>query len=238
MNKTILLCLALTCLLSLVGCEQKIDTWSGQNVAYINMEVDSTVVSFAYLDEDVDTVSVEIAVMGDVEEGVSRYVEVKLVEKNAMVGEDYETLAERYEVPSGTTSCVVPVVVKRPNDESDKEVILELVENDDFYLYYQDDVLTSGSAVVYSKTTHRILFNNEMKEAPNTWNEYYFGTFSPLKFETICTVMEIPRTSFLSTSYMGFGRISYIANYMKAYLDEHPIMDGDKEMRMGDFLYQ
>ena len=202
MNKTILLCLALTCLLSLVGCEQKIDTWSGQNVAYINMEVDSTVVSFAYLDEDVDTVSVEIAVMGDVEEGVSRYVEVKLVEKNAMVGEDYETLAERYEVPSGTTSCVVPVVVKRPNDESDKEVILELVENDD------------------------------------TWNEYYFGTFSPLKFETICTVMEIPRTSFLSTSYMGFGRISYIANYMKAYLDEHPIMDGDKEMRMGDFLYQ
>ena len=224
MNKTILLCLALTCLLSLVGCEQKIDTWSGQNVAYINMEVDSTVVSFAYLDEDVDTVSVEIAVMGDVEEGVSRYVEVKLVEKNAMVGEDYETLAERYEVPSGTTSCVVPVVVKRPNDESDKEVILELVENDDFYLYYQDDVLTSGSAVVYSKTTHRIL--------------YYFGTFSPLKFETICTVMEIPRTSFLSTSYMGFGRISYIANYMKAYLDEHPIMDGDKEMRMGDFLYQ
>ena len=105
MNKTILLCLALTCLLSLVGCEQKIDTWSGQNVAYINMEVDSTVVSFAYLDEDVDTVSVEIAVMGDVEEGVSRYVEVKLVEKNAMVGEDYETLAERYEVPSGTTSC-------------------------------------------------------------------------------------------------------------------------------------
>ena len=80
MNKTILLCLALTCLLSLVGCEHKIDTWSGQNVAYINMEVDSTVVSFAYLDEDVDTVSVEIAVMGDVEEGVSRYVEVKLVE--------------------------------------------------------------------------------------------------------------------------------------------------------------
>ena len=61
MNKTILLCLALTCLLSLVGCEQKIDTWSGQNVAYINMEVDSTVVSFAYLDEDVDTVSVEIS---------------------------------------------------------------------------------------------------------------------------------------------------------------------------------
>ena len=125
MNKTILLCLALTCLLSLVGCEQKIDTWSGQNVAYINMEVDSTVVSFAYLDEDVDTVSVEIAVMGDVEEGVSRYVEVKLVEKNAMVGEDYETLAERYEVPSGTTSCVVPVVVKRPNDESDNKQVTE-----------------------------------------------------------------------------------------------------------------
>ena len=119
MNKTILLCLALTCLLSLVGCEQKIDTWSGQNVAYINMEVDSTVVSFAYLDEDVDTVSVEITVMGDVEEGVSRYVEVKLVEKNATAGEDYETLAERYEVPSGETSCVIPVVVKRPNDESD-----------------------------------------------------------------------------------------------------------------------
>lgn len=53
MNKIILLCSTLACLLSLVGCEQEIDTWSGQDVAYINMEVDSTVVSFAYLDEDV-----------------------------------------------------------------------------------------------------------------------------------------------------------------------------------------
>lgn len=237
-NTNIFWMLAFCLFLGLAGCEKEIDTWSGTNVAYVDMSADSTVVSFAYMDANEDTVRVEIAVMGEVLEGASRYVSVVLKEKNAVAGQDYDALAERYEVKAGNTSCIVPVVVRRPNDESEKEVVLELVENEDFRLYYEKDVLASGSAVTFSKTTHRILFNNVMKEAPETWNEYYFGKFSPLKFQTICNVMEIPRSSFLSKPYMGFGRISYIANYMKAYLDNNPIQDGDEDMRMGDFLYQ
>lgn len=224
--------------LGLTSCEKEIDTWSGSNVAYVDMGVDSTVVSFAYMDAEEDTVRVEIAVMGQVKESVSRYVSVVLKEKNAVVGKDYDALAERYVVESGSTSCIIPVVVRRPDDESEKEVVLELVENEDFHLYYMEDVLTSGSAITFSKTAHRILFNNVMKEAPETWSEYYFGKFSPLKFQTICSVMEIPRTSFLSKPYMGFGRLMYIANYMKDYLDRNPVQDGDEEMRMGDFLYK
>ena len=239
MKNTITFLMLASCLFfGVVGCEKEIDTWSGPTVAYVDMNADSTVVSFAYMDADEDTVKVEIAVMGQVKEGASRYVSVVLKEKNAIVGKDYDALVERYEVKGGNTFCIVPVVVRRPDDESEKEVVLELVENEDFRLYYEKDVLTSGSAVTFSKTTHRILFNNVMKEAPETWNEYYFGKFSPLKFQTICNVMEIPRSNFLSRPYMGFGRISYIANYMKAYLDNNPIQDGDEDMRMGDFLYK
>ena len=54
-----------------------------------------------------------------------------------------------------------------------------------------------------------------MKEPPATWNEYYFGNFTVKKFETICEVMEISRDQFFSYSYMSFGKIRFIASYMK-----------------------
>lgn len=230
--------MAIAYLFSLVSCEQKIDTWSGTNVAYIKMATDSTVVSFAYLDENIDTVYLGIAIMGNISEKTKRYINVKLQEKDAIVGEDYDALAEQYEVKNNATGCIIPVVIRRPADETNKEIIIELVENSDFHLYYKEDVLTSGSDIIFQKTKHRIIFNNIMKDPPDTWNIYYLGNFSARKFATICDVMQIPRSSFLSPAYMGFGRLNYIANYMKAYLDENPVMDGDAEMRMGDFLYQ
>jgi len=112
------------------------------------------------------------------------------------------------------------------------------MENDYFHLYYLEDVLTSGSDIKYTKTKHRIVFHNIMKEPPATWNEYYFGNFTVKKFETICEVMEISRDQFFSYSYMSFGKIRFIASYMKDYLERFPIPDEDgKNMKMGDSLY-
>lgn len=58
----------------LSGCEQKIDTWSGKDVAYVDMEADSTLVSFIYINTDVDTVQVRVQVMGNIPEDQPRYV--------------------------------------------------------------------------------------------------------------------------------------------------------------------
>ena len=200
MNKIIFF--IFSCLIfGLSGCEQKIDTWSGKDVAYVDMEADSTLVSFIYINTDVDTVQVRVQVMGNI-------------------------------------FCTIPVVLKRPADQTIKAVEIELMENEYFHLYYLEDVLTSGSDIKYTKTKHRIVFHNIMKEPPATWNEYYFGNFTVKKFETICEVMEISRDQFFSYSYMSFGRIRFIASYMKDYLERFPIPDEDgKNMKMGDSLY-
>jgi len=77
MNKIIFF--IFSCLIfGLSGCEQKIDTWSGKDVAYVDMEADSTLVSFIYINTDVDTVQVRVQVMGNIPEDQPRYVDVKV----------------------------------------------------------------------------------------------------------------------------------------------------------------
>ena len=73
MNKIIFF--IFSCLIfGLSGCEQKIDTWSGKDVAYVDMEADSTLVSFIYINTDVDTVQVRVQVMGNIPEDQPRFV--------------------------------------------------------------------------------------------------------------------------------------------------------------------
>ncbi len=238
MNKIIFFITIYCLMIGLSGCEQEIDTWSGADVAYMDMEADSTIVAFAYLDADVDTVKIRIAVMGETARGGDRYVKMKVKESNAVAGQDYDALEKEYKVEEGNVFCMVPVVVKRPLDRSEKELEIELVENEYFHLHYLEDVLTSGSAVMFAKTKHRILFHSLMKEPPSTWKEYYLGKFSVRKYEKICEVMGISREQFLSYSYMTFGRLRFIAPYMKEWLDQNPVEDEDgNAMRMGDYLY-
>ena len=172
MNKIIFF--IFSCLIfGLSGCEQKIDTWSGKDVAYVDMEADSTLVSFIYINTDVDTVQVRVQVMGNIPEDQPRYVDVKVKAENATVGTDYEAIENRYTIEGGNIFCTIPVVLKRPADQTIKAVEIELMENEYFHLYYLEDVLTSGSDIKYTKTKHRIVFHNIMKEPPATWNELF-----------------------------------------------------------------
>ena len=111
MNKIIFF--IFSCLIfGLSGCEQKIDTWSGKDVAYVDMEADSTLVSFIYINTDVDTVQVRVQVMGNIPEDQPRYVDVKVKAENATVGTDYEAIDSTFcwlppeRLP---TSCSTPV---------------------------------------------------------------------------------------------------------------------------------
>ena len=152
-----------------------------------------------------------------------------LLELADQLTEGQELPVNGYSLKEGST--------KPPKRYTSGSMVLAM-ENEYFHLYYLEDVLTSGSDIKYTKTKHRIVFHNIMKEPPATWNEYYFGNFTVKKFETICEVMEISRDQFFSYSYMSFGRIRFIASYMKDYLERFPIPDEDgKNMKMGDSLY-
>lgn len=237
MNKIIYFILGCL-LLGLIGCEQKIDSWSGQDVAYLDSKTDSTLIPFIYINSDLDTVKVRVQVMGNIPVSEDRYVSVKIRDIQATAGVDYEPLKETWLIPAGGVFCEIPVVLKRPSDKAEKRIVVELMENEYFKLLYQEDVLTSGSAFKFSTITHQIIYHNLMKDPPVTWNEYYFGKFSATKFEKICTFMQIDREQFLSYSYMTFGRIKFIALTMKEELEKNPVPDEDgDDMRMGDDLY-
>ena len=176
--------------------------------------------------------------MGEVKNEI-RHVAIKVTEINAEVGIDYQSLNDSYEIPAGSVYCEIPVCLMRTEalQQEIKELKIELVANEDFDLLYKEDVPSSGSTVIYNKLSQRILFHEMILEAPDTWNEYWLGTFSAKKFTTICDVMDIPRENFLDMTYMTFGRIQIIARYMDDYFDSlaEPILEDDgREMTMGE----
>lgn len=212
MNKIIFF--IFSCLIfGLSGCEQKIDTWSGKDVAYVDMEADSTLVSFIYINTDVDTVQVRVQVMGNIPEDQPRYVDVKVKAENATVGTDYEAIENRYTIEGGNIFCTIPVVLKRPADQTIKAVEIELMENEYFHLYYLEDVLTSGSDIKYTKTKHRIVFHNIMKEPPATWNEYYFGNFTVKNLRRFVKLWKSPEISFFLLLYEFWENSVYCVLY-------------------------
>ena len=239
MNKILIIIgICLSC--AFIGCNSDLDTWSGKDVVYLDQTVDSTVVSFAYIDSqnEIDTVILRVNIMGEVKNEI-RHVAIKVTEINAEVGIDYQSLNDSYEIPAGSVYCEIPVCLMRTEalQQEIKELKIELVANEDFDLLYKEDVPSSGSTVIYNKLSQRILFHEMILEAPDTWNEYWLGTFSAKKFTTICDVMDIPRENFLDMTYMTFGRIQIIARYMDDYFDSlaEPILEDDgREMTMGE----
>lgn len=239
MNK-ILIIIGICLSFAFMGCNSDLDTWSGKDVVYLDQTVDSTVVSFAYIDSqnEIDTVVLRVNIMGEVKNEI-RHVAIEVTEINAEAGIDYQPLNDSYEIPAGSVYCEIPVCLMRTEalQQEIKELKIELVANEDFDLLYKEDVPSSGSTVIYNKLSQRILFHEMILEAPDTWNEYWLGTFSAKKFTTICDVMDIPRENFLDMTYMTFGRIQIIARYMDDYFDSlaEPILEDDgREMTMGE----
>ena len=238
MNK-ILIIIGICLSFAFIGCNSDLDTWSGKDVVYLDQTVDSTVVSFAYIDSQykIDTVVLRVNVMGEVSNEI-RYININVTNTNAEAGIDYQPLNDSYEIPAGSVYCEIPVCLIRTEalQKEIKEVKIELLENENFNLLYKEDAPSTGSSIIYNKLSHRIFFHEMILEAPDTWNESWLGIFSAKKFTTICDVMDIPREKFLDNTYMTFGRIQVIARYMDDYLNNlpEPILEDDgKKMTMG-----
>lgn len=237
--------LALVCALPLLmaACDRKLDTWSGRDVAYIDSTVDSTTVSFVYMDTEVREYNVNLYLryMGQVAQR-PRQIAVRVAETNATEGVDFAPLEPSYVVEPDHTFAFFTLTLLRNESLKDQEkyIIVELVANEDFDLLYPSDRPTATSDELFSKVRYKISFSEMMLEPPKTWREYQFGKFSPEKFQVICDVMEIPRETFVQGTYMTPGRANFIASYMKAYFIEMekagtPVLEKDNTpMKMGD----
>ena len=221
MNKIIFF--IFSCLIfGLSGCEQKIDTWSGKDVAYVDMEADSTLVSFIYINTDVDTVQVRVQVMGNIPEDQPRYVDVKVKAENATVGTDYEAIENRYTIEGGNIFCTIPVVLKRPADQTIKAVEIELMENEYFSLPM--DIWRPLELKDYTRENQNVIrhvvgLTDEVFE-PKAWTTNYFGPYSKKKMKLLCEMFGLQMADFDNVTEMDMERQRVYAQGLDKYLKE------------------
>lgn len=239
-TNTIMVLLAL--LTVAYGCQSEFETYSGENVIFMNQTTDTTRFSFTYVDSKFETQTQEIKIktIGEVCD-YDRVVNIKFTLTKAVEGTDFEPLEENYFVKAGETTLVIPIVMKRTEAlQTEARIIdMELQENEYFKTYYDFGSSDSITWVNTNRLRQTLIFSEFMTQSPSQWNPYILGTFSPKKFKLICEEMGIAREKFLDYSYMG-ARSMYIGKYMNKYFAGEKAVgrtvyeeDGVTEMKMG-----
>lgn len=226
------------------GCQSDFETYSGENVIFMNETTDTTRFSFTYVDGKFEsqTQEIKIKTIGEVC-GYDRVVSIKFTPTKAIEGTDFEPLEKDYFVKAGETTLVIPIVMKRTEAlQTEARIIdMELQENEYFKTYYDFGSSDKITWVNTNRLRQTLIFSEFMTQRPSQWDPYVLGTFSPKKFRLICEEMGIAREKFLDSSYMS-ARTSYIGKYMKKFLADEKAAgrtvyeeDGVTEMKMGQY---
>lgn len=224
------------------GCDSEYETYSGEDVIYMNETTDTTRFSFTYVDSKYDkqTQKINIKTIGKVYD-YDRVVNIKFTLTNAVEGVDFEPFEEQYVIKAGETTLVIPITMIRTEalQTEEKVIDMELLNNEFFKTYYDFGSNDRTTWVKTDRLKQTLIFSEFMTQRPQQWNPYVLGTFSPKKFKLICDIMGIEREKFLDASYMGY-RTSYIGKFMKKYLADEKAAgrtvyeeDGVTEMTMG-----
>lgn len=224
------------------GCDSEYETYSGEDVIYMNETTDTTRFSFTYVDSKYDrqTQKINIKTIGKVYD-YDRIVNIKFSLTNAVEGVDFEPFAEQYVIKAGETTLVIPITMIRTEalQTEEKVIDMELQDNEYFKTYYDFGSNDRTTWIKTNRLKQTLIFSEFMTQRPQQWNPYVLGTFSPKKFKLICDIMGIEREKFLDASYMNY-RTSYIGKYMKKYLADEKAAgrtvyeeDGVTEMTMG-----
>lgn len=242
--KNYLYAAAQICVLLFIGvsCSNQDELFIGEDAIYMNEQTDTTRVSFTYINGDQLRYTQEIHVntIGKVYD-YDRAVNLRISSDNAVEGIDYEPLDKNFFIKAGETELVIPLVLIRTEALQDemKSVEFELLPNEHFTTHYRWGSHANTNWINSNRLVHTVKYSEFMTQAPPQWNPYLFGPFSPLKFRTICDVMNLEREKFLDATYMAY-RSGYIAKYMKKYLADEKAAgrtvyeeDGVTEMQMG-----
>lgn len=226
----------------MIGCKEEINSYSGEDVVYINETTDTTKLSFTYVDGEFKTQikNIVLKTMGDVYD-YDRKVQVEVVTKNCIENVDYIPLKDSYIIKAGETSIDLPVEMIRTEalQRELKFITVKLLESDDFKLHFEFGS-TDISWWRSKRLIHTIQFSELMTEAPKTWDPYFFDAFSSKKFTLMCDVLKISRSKFIDEKYMIGYRLTFTASSMKQYLMNEKNAgrtvyeeDGVTEMKMG-----
>lgn len=247
---------------ALVGCEESLDTYAGENGIYFDtryeeseMQNDTIDVHWGLKKSDVTSQKLTLIVklFGNTSP-VDRRFSIRVEtdpgdEKAAEQGVDYVMPPLEYVMEAGKAETPIEIEVLRRPDLKDnaRRFRINLVESDELKFHFtravgfvNADVTTETRPI----DLQRVIRIDESFPMPVWWDhrgEPYFGTWSQTKASLICDVMEIDREDWIAKATLTAGYLKFCGAFMKRWLDEqnalnpdNPILDEDGEpMKMG-----
>jgi hypothetical protein len=213
----------LTCLVTL-SCENESGgVYTGTPAIYFSdfsEKADSVTYSFIGKNKDIDTVFLNIKLLGYKQE-VPKKVKIRIItdKTTAIAGEHYEALQEEYDFSPNSFDYNLPVVLKKHQDLDNSAYILalELLESEDFKIAFAD------------KAKVRILFSNIIMK-PAIWDATLasvFGVYSKTKHKICMDIMGRPfpeTTQEFNLERNVWRNFGWICN---AYFKDNIVMDND-----------
>ena len=165
-----------------------------------------------------DTIWLEVTTMGFLSDKDQQIelVQLQTDGRNAIPGQHYEafdtpSLLEKSVVRAGTNSAFIPIVVKRDVSLTQGDVALKLTFKD-------NGIFKPG----YAGMAERTIYISDKLARPNNWEDYYFGTYGPVKHELMIKWTNNSwDEDYLNTLYQGdSGYIDYLAHWLSEKLAE------------------
>lgn len=238
-----------------VGCNESLDTYTGENGIYFDtryngseMLSDTIEVHWGLKNTSVQSqfVTLKVKLFGNTSP-VDRKFSIRIAddisdEKLAEAGVDYVMPSLDVILPAGQAEVPIEIEVLRRPDLKDNPRLMkiELVENDDLkFLYTRSIAYIGDDGNVHTRPLdlQRVLSMDETFPIPIWWvvrGQPYFGDWTAKKAALICDVMDIDRQAWVATSELSEGYLKYCGKFMYRYLQENPQLDEDGEpMEMG-----
>lgn len=184
-------------------------------------EVDSLLYSFAMGTKTVDTVALNVRIMGEAAD-YDRYFKAEIVSELTTASEQihYSLIADEYIVPAGAINSQLPVVLFNSDPllrDSALSIGLEIIESEDFELGAKE------------KLVAKLIFSDKLVK-PSTWNylKYWFGDYNPTKHKISLELFgeDFPQTN--QEYFQSYGKWATYGTYLNKYfIENYPYYDED-----------
>lgn len=214
---------------TLCACHEQVpDLYSAPDGIYFNNRnayntpTDTTIVTFVYHPDDVETLDVPVSIQSlGRQSAEDRPVNIRVYSDNAEEHTDYELVTPAV-MPAHTSSFVYVVRLRRTEALRTelKSVFLELHSNEYFTTFLKQNTTSNGQLAEADVLTYRIDFSDYYSAAPAGWRPEYVGAFSERKLRLLWKLFSnvVDPTAYNTAGAIPFNKWIYIQREVNKYL--------------------
>ena len=179
-------------------------------------DTDSLIYSFTMTEENIDTINVNITLLGQPLKEDTPYSVTVLPNSTAKEGIHYKPFVDNYIIKKGTVETTLPIIVQKSEDllTSTVELAIQIKHNEIF-----------GEAFIH-KNLFRLQITNQLIQ-PSYWNNllnFYFGDYSKVKHQKCIDIMghDFP---ILLSQIIDYGYYMRAGRKAASYFAENKTLD-------------